>query len=50
MTRSMQVITGSMIVAIGISLAWFNAPVLPSLAGAAVGGLALYWRARRVTA
>jgi hypothetical protein len=50
MTRSTQVISGSVVVAIGMALVWFRAPVVPALLGAVAAGLVLYWRGRRAEA
>jgi len=50
MTRSTQVISGSVVVAIGTALLWFRAPVVPALLGAFAAGLVLHWRSRRTAA
>jgi len=50
MTRSTQVISGIVIVAIGTALIWFRAPVVPALLGALAAGLVLHWRDRRTAA
>jgi hypothetical protein len=50
MTRSTQLIPGSVLTATAIALFWFKAPIVPAVAGALTAGLTLLWGNRRPTA